>query len=119
TINRCTEHVQTTSNFCLSLAYQAVQAELISTYAKALVAAKTADSEKEAECKSGTGFVCGGGMQHEQYLKTAQAAWTEYADNQCSYETESNVGGTGYGAFGMICWLKLAADRIDQLGSGE
>lgn len=116
-ISRCTEYPQTTANFCLGKLSQAVESELAGVYKQSLAMSRKADAAKSAECKAGEAFACGGGMDHAKSLAASQLGWSSYVDNQCTYQTEANVGGSGYASFGAICWLELAAARIDQLAA--
>lgn len=114
-IEKCTEHPQTTIDFCFNRVLPAVEKVIDTAYVAALVQGKVADAEKKAECDNGTGFACGGGMNHEKFLIAAQKGWEAYATNHCAYDTESNVGGSGYATFQAVCWMELAGNRIDQL----
>jgi uncharacterized protein YecT (DUF1311 family) len=118
-IEKCTEHPQTTINFCFNRVLPAAEKMVDKAYLAALSAGKAADAEKKAECSSGTGYACGGGMDHEKFLVAAQKGWEAYASNHCAYDTEANVGGSGYATFQAVCWMKLAAARIDQLSMEE
>ncbi len=115
-IGGCTRYDQVTINHCVEKLSQKVDAELDRIYEQSLAAARKADATKAAECEAGEGFACGGGgMDHSSSLVASQRAWSTYADNQCIYQTEGNVGGSGHASFGAICWLELAAARVDQL----
>lgn len=114
-IGSCTRYDQVTINHCVGTLSQEVDAELGRIYEQSLAASRQADAAKAAECKAGGGFACDGGMDHAKSLAASQLGWSSYVDNQCTYQTEENVGGSGYASFGAICWLELAAARIDQL----
>lgn len=114
-VRQCTEYQQVTINRCVGQVSQAVDGELQRLYDESLIAARAADAAKVAGCEAGAEIACGGGMHHAKTLAASQASWSSYVDSQCAYQTEGNVGGSGYASFGMICWLELAASRIDQL----
>ena len=100
---------QMSMTYCAGVDYENADKALNALWPSVVAAAKSSDEYVADQAKSM------GVPTTLQALRTAQHAWIEFRDAECSYEAYAAFGGTMQPMIGSMCLARMTNERIAEL----